>query len=61
MKAESDKTNTDATQKADELTQLGVNLTTITKIVSSAEEAQSIATQNQQAYNTAKQKQAVWQ
>lgn len=60
-KAESDKTNNDASQKADELTQLGVNLTTITKTVSSAEEAQAIATQNQQAYDTAKQKQAEWQ
>ena len=61
VKAESDKTNTDATQKADELSQLGVNLTTITKTVSSAEEAQAIAKQNQEAYDTAKQQQAEWQ
>ncbi|MEY8436006.1 SspB-related isopeptide-forming adhesin [Streptococcus hyointestinalis] len=60
-KAESDKTNSDASQKADELKKLGATVTTTTKTVTSAAEAKEIASQNQKAYDAAKQKQAEWQ
>ena len=57
-KAESDKTNADASQKADELKKLGATVTTTTKTVTSADEAKAIASQNQKAYDAAKQAQA---
>lgn len=60
-KQASDATNTDADKKSDELKGSGVTVTSSSTEVSSAEEAESIASQNQSAYDQAKQKQADWQ
>lgn len=60
-KKASDATNTDADSKVNELKGLGVNVTTSSKAISSAEEAEKIASQNKGAYDAAKAKQADWQ
>ena len=60
-KKASDATNADADSKVTELKGLGVTVTTSSKEISSAEEAEKIASQNKTAYDQAKQKQADWQ
>ena len=60
-KKASDTTNADAEAKVNELKGAGVVVTTSSKEVSSAEEAEKITSQNKSAYDQAKQKQADWQ
>lgn len=59
-KQASDATNTDADKKTDELKGSGVIVTSSSTEVSSAEEAETIASQNQSAYDQAKQNQSDW-
>ncbi|WP_025193253.1 SspB-related isopeptide-forming adhesin [Streptococcus agalactiae] len=60
-KKASDATNADADSKLKELKGLGVTVTTSSKEISSAEEAEKVASQNKAAYDQAKQKQTDWQ
>lgn len=60
-KSASDATNWDADAKIGELQGAGVTVSTTEHVVSSAEEAANIASQNHAAYDQAKQKQAEWQ
>ena len=60
-KKASDATNADAEAKVNELKGAGVVVTTSSKEVSSAEEAEKITSQNKSAYDQAKQKLADWQ
>lgn len=57
----SDQVNQDADRKSTDLKKSGVLLTSKTQEVSSVDEANKIAKQNQAAYNQAKQSQAEWQ
>ena len=57
----SDQVNQDADRKSTELKNSGVLLTSKTQEVSSVDEANQIAKQNQSAYDQAKQNQADWQ
>ena len=57
----SDQVNQDADLKSTDLKKSGVLLTSKTQEVSSVDEANQIAKQNQAAYNQAKQAQAEWQ
>jgi len=60
-KSASDQVNQDADRKSTDLKKSGVLLTSKTQEVSSVDEANKIAKQNQAAYNQAKQSQAEWQ
>lgn len=60
-KSASDQVNQDADRKSTDLKKSGVLLTSKTQEVSSVDEANKIAKQNQAAYNQAKQTQAEWQ
>lgn len=57
----SEQVNQDADRKSTDLKKSGVLLTSKTQEVSSVDEANKIAKQNQAAYNQAKQSQAEWQ
>jgi len=60
-KSASEQVNQDADRKSADLKKSGVLLTSKTQEVSSVDEANQIAKQNQAAYNQAKQAQAEWQ